>query len=64
VAGLILSVAALKAMAAAFRGAPPVFTSAAYPLLVAGVLAVTMLADYLPARRASRVDPLSSLRHE
>jgi ABC-type antimicrobial peptide transport system permease subunit len=64
-AGLILSFGARQAMLAAFpihdRQATEV---AVYPLLTIALLVVTMLAAYIPARRASRVDPIQALRHE
>jgi len=42
--------------------------SARDPLTLAGIIsifaAVSLLACYLPARRAMRIDPLSALRYE
>ncbi|HUD98758.1 MAG TPA: ABC transporter permease [Bryobacteraceae bacterium] len=63
VAGLIAAVAATRVIRSELYGLSPhdpfVLTGAALVLVV-----VTMLAAYIPARRASRVDPLHALRNE
>jgi ABC-type antimicrobial peptide transport system permease subunit len=62
-AGLVLSLGLGKILSSLlFRvsGADPVVLSTG-PLLLA---AVSLLACYIPARKASRVDPIRALRHE
>jgi macrolide transport system ATP-binding/permease protein len=64
--GLLASVVAGELLAATFVGPSADnnrdFTSLL--LVAAGVLAVTGLAAYIPARHASRTDPLNALRYE
>jgi ABC-type antimicrobial peptide transport system permease subunit len=39
-------------------------TTTSFALGVPVIIAVAVLASYVPARRAARVDPMESLRHE
>ena len=58
--GLLASAGAARALAAIFPGGPSGdgrTDLAAFPLVAATVLAATLLAAYLPARRASRINP-------
>ncbi len=60
-AGLVLSAGVARLLRSTFPGDSPL---GAYLVVTPAVFAVTMLAAYLPARRASRVDPITALRCE
>jgi macrolide transport system ATP-binding/permease protein len=64
--GLLASAGVARAMGTIFPGGlrSDGTDYVAFPLVACGVLVVTLLAAYLPARRASRVNPTDALRHE
>jgi macrolide transport system ATP-binding/permease protein len=64
VVGLVASVGAGELLAAAFPQGNDQRDVVALVLVTPIVLAVTFLATYIPARRASRVNPMQALRYE
>jgi ABC-type antimicrobial peptide transport system permease subunit len=62
--GLVASVGAGRLLAAAFPTSGNRRDVAALLMVIPVVLAVTFLASYIPARRASRINPMQALRHE
>jgi putative ABC transport system permease protein len=64
VIGLAGSVGAGRLLAAAFPSGNDQGDFMALALVAPVVLAVTVLAAYIPARRASRVNPMQALRYE
>jgi macrolide transport system ATP-binding/permease protein len=62
--GLVASVGAGELLRAAFPTGNDQRDVVALLLVVPTVLAVTFLAAYLPARQASRVNPIQALRYE
>lgn len=65
--GLLASVGAARALVVVFPGGPHGDGRTDFPAFIAvaaTVLAATLVAAYLPARRASRVNLLEALRYE
>jgi ABC-type antimicrobial peptide transport system permease subunit len=61
--GLGLGLAATRVVGARVTPGEPIASDAVIAALVI-VTAATLLACYLPARRASRIDPVATLRRE
>jgi predicted permease len=64
VVGLVASIGAGRVLAAAFPTGENQRDIAALLLVVPIVLSVTFLSAYIPARRASRVNPMHALRYD
>jgi ABC-type antimicrobial peptide transport system permease subunit len=61
--GLVAAVIASRALRSQLFQIAPTDTFT-YALVGIGLLAVALVASWIPARRASRIDPLSALRHD
>jgi putative ABC transport system permease protein len=61
--GLVLAFAASGTLRTVLFGVQPTDV-ATYAAVGVGLFAVALVASYLPARRASRIDPVTALRYE
>lgn len=62
-AGLALAVFASSSLGRLLFGVTPT-DAATYAAVTVGLFLIALLASYVPARRASRVDPMTALRYE
>jgi predicted permease len=62
-AGLLASVAAARILRRTVEGMQPAHVST-FALMTALLLATALLASYIPARRAARIDPVEALRQD
>jgi ABC-type antimicrobial peptide transport system permease subunit len=63
VIGALAATAAAPAMSHLLFGIRS-FDLATFATAIGTLLAIAVIASYVPARRASRVDPMMALRHE
>jgi ABC-type antimicrobial peptide transport system permease subunit len=63
VIGLVAAMALGRLMSSLLFGVGPL-DPAAYAAALAVMIAASMLASYLPARRAAKIDPIETLRAE
>jgi putative ABC transport system permease protein len=63
VAGLVIAAATGRLIGGLLFGVQPV-DPITYGSVAAGLTIVAMAASWIPARRASRIDPVTALRHE
>ncbi|MBZ5549541.1 MAG: hypothetical protein LAO22_16550 [Acidobacteriia bacterium] len=61
--GLVVSLALTRLLASQFRGISAT-DPATFVFVVATVIAAGLFACFLPARRATHVDPMATLRNE
>jgi putative ABC transport system permease protein len=61
--GLAMAFGLTRLMTALLYGVDPI-DPLTFSVVPAGLMIVVLLASYLPARRASRVDPMNALRQE
>ena len=67
IAGLVLGLPMAvwgRSLAATMIQDLPIHTAAPFVIATIGIIAVALLASYIPAARAARVDPLEAVRHE
>jgi putative ABC transport system permease protein len=63
VLGLLFSLGLSRVLSTLFFGVSP-YDPATYAGVSLGLMAVAIIACYVPARRATRVDPIVALRYE
>ncbi len=62
-AGAVISLLSAHVLRSLLFGIPP-HDTLTFGLAIAALSAVVLIAGYLPARRATKVDPMKVLRHE